>query len=182
MSDHVRRSAGLAAAGLALALSLAGCDLYDLQAWPEDADGYAVAYVVDGDTIDVTDPGGDTQRVRLLGINTPEVEHGGEVAQCGGEEAAAQLSELLPEGTPVELVADSRADDTDRYDRLLRYVETEDGTDVGGELVAGGYAYPWAPRSEPEPERTADYQTAAAEAQEVGAGSWASCPELDESR
>lgn len=147
-----------------------------------EVDETTVAYVVDGDTIDVTGADGATQRVRLLGINTPEIAYGDQAAQCGGEEAAAQLEELLPEGTTVQLVADTRADDTDRYDRLLRYVETDDGTDVGAALIADGYAYPWAPRSEPEPDRTADYQTAAATAQDANAGSWSACPALDHSR
>ena len=48
----------------------------------------AVDYVLDGDTIEVTGAAGSSQRVRLLGINTPEVAHDDEPGQCGGEAAA----------------------------------------------------------------------------------------------
>lgn len=145
------------------------------------ADGYTVDYVIDGDTIDVADPDGSVERVRLLGINTPEVAHEDEAAQCGGDEAANRLAELLPEGTPVQLVADARADDTDRYGRLLRYVETDEG-DAGAALVSEGYAYAWAPASAPDPERLEDYEDATDAARDAGAGSWAACPDLPESR
>lgn len=71
-------------------------------------DTTAVDYVLDGDTIEVTDAAGSSQRVRLLGINTPEVPHDDEPGQCGGEAAAEQLRTLLPEGTAVELISDPR--------------------------------------------------------------------------
>lgn len=103
-------------------------------------------------------PDGSTERVRLLGIDTPEFAHDGDAAQCGGEEAAERLAELLPEGTPVQLVSDSRADDEDRYGRLLRYVETDDG-DAGATLITEGYAYAWTPDSAPDPERLGTTRT-----------------------
>lgn len=138
-------------------------------------------HVIDGDTIDVNTDDGDTERVRLLGINTPEVGHDREPAQCGGEEAAGRLAELLPEGTAVQLVTDSHADAEDRYGRLLRYVETDAG-DAGATLISEGYAYAWTPASEPDPDRLADYETATAAARAAGAGAWADCPDLEESR
>lgn len=137
---------------------------------------------MDGDTLDVTAASGATQRVRVLGINSPEVAHEDNPAQCGGEEAAADLATMLPEGTPVHLVADARADDEDRYGRLLRYVETSDGTDVGRALIDGGRAYAWKPRSAVEPERFADYTTATDDARAAAAGSWSACPDLGASR
>ena len=145
-------------------------------------DTTAVDYVLDGDTIEVTDAAGSSQRVRLLGINTPEVPHDDEPGQCGGEAAAEQLRTLLPEGTTVELVSDPEADDEDRYGRLLRSVELEDGTDAGAALIAAGYAYAWAPSSEPAPARTADYEAATATARDAGAGTWSACPDLDQSK
>ncbi|WP_270410245.1 thermonuclease family protein [Brachybacterium paraconglomeratum] len=142
----------------------------------------AVDYVLDGDTIEVTGAAGSSQRVRLLGINTPEVALDDEPGQCGGEAAAEQLRTLLPEGTTVQLVSDPEADDEYRYGRLLRYVELEDGTDVGAALIAAGYAYAWAPLSEPASTRTADYEAATATARDAGAGSWSTCPHLDQSK
>lgn len=141
-----------------------------------------VDYVIDGDTIDVITPSGETHRVRLLGINTPEVSHDDEPGQCGGEEAAEQLRALLPEGTRVHLQSDTAADDEDRYGRLLRYVELETGDDAGYELVSAGYAHAWVPASAPDPDRIDAYQDATDAAEEGNVGSWATCPNLDESR
>lgn len=143
-----------------------------------------VAYVIDGDTIAVNFPGesGEPQRVRLLGINTPEVSRGDSPGECGGEEATAQLEELLPEGAPVRLATDSRADDADRYERLLRYVELEDGTDAGHALIEQGLAVAWVPPSEPTPERLPDYEEATSTARQAQTGSWATCPTMDTTR
>ncbi|MGO1312900.1 MAG: thermonuclease family protein [Brachybacterium sp.] len=140
--------------------------------------------VIDGDTIDVTGSGGGKpQRVRVLGINTPEVAHQGQSAQCGGDEASKQLEKLLPKGTEVELIGDSRSDDEDRYGRLLRYVETpNDSTDVGAQLIADGYAYAWKPASAPRPDRWDDYEAATNEAQEAQGGSWETCPDFTASK
>ncbi|WP_270410255.1 thermonuclease family protein [Brachybacterium paraconglomeratum] len=145
------------------------------------ADGYTVDYVIDGDTIDVAGPDGSTERVRLLGINTPELAHDGHAAQCGGEEAADRLAELLPEGTPVQLVSDSRADDEDRYGRLLRYIETDAG-DAGATLISEGYAYAWTPACAPTSGRLGSYGDATTTARETNTGSWATCPGFEGSR
>lgn len=172
-----------AGAMAALALAGAGCEQLEGAEQGADANSATVDYVLDGDTINVTTSDGQSQRVRLLGINTPEVAHEGQSAQCGGEEAAAQLEKLLPEGAKVKLVHDSRADDEDRYGRLLRYVETtKNDTDSGAQLIEDGYAYAWKPRSEPQPSRWNDYKDASAQAEDNGTGSWSTCPNLGDSR
>lgn len=144
-----------------------------------------VVRIIDGDTLVVNgaEDGDDPQRVRLLGINTPEVSHGGKGQdQCGGADAAAHLEQLASPGQTVHLITDARADDTDRYGRALRYVETEDGIDLGEQLITDGYAYAWAPASAVTPARAHDYETATDRARAAGTGAWASCPALDESR
>jgi hypothetical protein len=78
-----------------------------------------VTDVVDGDTLDVS----SGMRVRIIGIDTPER------GDCGFDAATASLRSLVA-GKTVTLVAGAR-DDTDRYGRLLRYVDTSDGIDVG---------------------------------------------------
>jgi len=78
-----------------------------------------IVKVVDGDTVDVRLADGRERRVRLIGIDTPEV-HG--VVQCGGPRASRSLKKLLPLGTRVRLVSDPTQDLRDRYGRLLRYV------------------------------------------------------------
>lgn len=89
--------------------------------------GLAVVQIIDGDTIEVE--GG--QRVRLIGIDTPER------GQCGYSEAAFVLAGII-RGRPVVLVPGAR-DDTDRYGRLLRYVEV-DGVDANLEMIRSGRA------------------------------------------
>ena len=74
----------------------------------------SVAYVVDGDTVDLA----SGARVRLLQIDTPEVGTG----ECYSRAAARELRRLLPMGARVGLEADERLDRVDRYGRLLRYV------------------------------------------------------------
>ncbi|HMT61320.1 MAG TPA: thermonuclease family protein, partial [Microthrixaceae bacterium] len=55
-----------------------------------------VVRVVDGDTI-VVDLGGQTERVRLIGVNTPETVDPRVPVQCFGREASDHLHEMLPE-------------------------------------------------------------------------------------
>jgi micrococcal nuclease len=98
-----------------------------------------VSNVVDGDTLDVT-VNGVEQRVRLLGIDTPETKHPQKPVECFGQEAAAQAAELL-QGQVVLLENDESQGDTDQYDRLLRFVWLPDGRLVNYLLIADGYAF-----------------------------------------
>jgi len=90
--------------------------------------GYSaiVSKVVDGDTIDIQ----DGQRIRLLGINTPEK------AQPYFEEATIRMKELVL-GKTVILVMDKS--DKDKYGRLLRHVYV-DGVNTGEVMLSEGYA------------------------------------------
>jgi micrococcal nuclease len=93
-----------------------------------------VVRVIDGDTIDVTPWG----RVRLLGINAPEL-HGGRQTRCFGAHSARRVRELLPPGSGVFLELD--AEERDKYGRLLAYVYLADGQTMLNEiLVANGFA------------------------------------------
>lgn len=87
---------------------------------------YLVTWVVDGDTLEL----GNGERVRLLGIDTPEV------GECGYEKARDRLVALV-EGERVTL---GEGDvDRDRYDRLLRYVDLGP-LDAGLRLLKDGLA------------------------------------------
>ncbi|MDP6586648.1 MAG: thermonuclease family protein, partial [Anaerolineales bacterium] len=88
-----------------------------------------VTRVIDGDTIDV-DIGGRGYRVRYIGIDTPERD------QIGYAEARLANAQLVSNGS-VELEND--VSETDKYDRLLRYVWVEEGM-VNAILVASGFA------------------------------------------
>ena len=100
-----------------------------------DSPSVRVVAVIDGDTIDVA-WAGRRERVRLLGVDTPETVHPNRPVGCYGPEAAAFTHQRL-EGRTVRLEFDRER--RDRYGRLLGYVEV-DGRRFNDELLAGGYA------------------------------------------
>lgn len=102
--------------------------------------GYArVVEVVDGDTI-VVDFEGKSEKVRFIGLDTPETHHPEKPVQCFGEAAHAHLAELIDEND-VRLEADPENSNRDRYDRLLRYVYLEDGTLLNLKMIEDGYGF-----------------------------------------
>ncbi len=98
---------------------------------------FIVTHVVDGDTIDVVTPSGAKERVRLVGIDTPETVDPRKRVQCEGPEASARLKQLLAQKR-VSLEA-KPDEDRDPYGRLLRYVYL-DGNDIGAQMISEGYA------------------------------------------
>ncbi len=100
---------------------------------------YPVVKVIDGDTIDVI-INGQKQRVRLLGVNTPETVDPKKPVQCYGPQASAIARQKLS-GASVELQSDPGQGNTDKYHRLLRYVFLADGTDFDEWLIANGYGF-----------------------------------------
>ena len=100
-----------------------------------------VVRVVDGDTIEVRiDGGNEIEKIRLLGINTPESVDPRCPVQCFGKEASTFAKQLMG-GKRIALQEDVQADDRDKYGRLLRNILLEDGTDVNALLIKEGYAY-----------------------------------------
>ena len=97
---------------------------------------WTVVRVVDGDTIEVARGSSDTDTVRLLGINTPEIHHPTKPVECFGPEAAAFTEEHLA-GRSVQLEGDIEG--RDRYGRRLAYVVV-DGERFNDELLRRGYA------------------------------------------
>jgi micrococcal nuclease len=122
---------------------------------------WSVSEVVDGDTIRVTMPTAD-ETVRLIGINAPE---GGE---CWADAATQALAGFL---AVSEVILERDVSDRDRYGRLLRYVVTRDGADVGGLLIDGGHA--WARSYPPDTSRDTAYRERQDLAQQAGLGLWA---------
>jgi endonuclease YncB( thermonuclease family) len=120
--------------------------------------------------VDVRLGTGPKVRVRLVGIDTPEV-YGGK--ECGGEAASRAAKKLLPKGTPVLLVSDPTQDLRDRYGRLLRYVMKQ-GTDVNRLQVNRGHATVYVYAHHPF-QRTKSYRHAQAHAKRLDAGIWKSC-------
>ncbi len=97
--------------------------------------------VVDGDTMVVRFDNEDKDsKIRLLGINTPEVVDPRRPVECFGKAASGKMHELV-DGKRIRLEEDPQADERDKYDRLLRNVILEDGTDVNALMIREGYAY-----------------------------------------
>ena len=92
--------------------------------------------MIDGDTIDVT-VGDGLERIRFIGIDTPETVDERKPVQCYGPEASAKMKELL---TGESVTLDTKPDeDKDDYGRFLRYVIL-DGKDIGALMLGEGYA------------------------------------------
>jgi micrococcal nuclease len=124
-----------------------------------------VVSVTDGDTVRVRLDSGRVERVRYIGIDTPET---------GADECFAarahEANERLVGERRVLLVLD--ADERDRYGRLLAYVYAG-RTFVNAELVRQGYAEPLVVR--PNVRHLTDFERLARDARTGGRGLWASC-------
>lgn len=102
---------------------------------------YFVSEVYDGDTIGVM-MNGQLERIRMIGVDTPETHDPDTPAQCYGEHATTATKEKLHRKS-VRLEADATNDNRDRYGRLLRYVYSEDNVLWNHELIkrGEGFAY-----------------------------------------
>src|SRR4051794_18049746 len=159
---------------LLLALAFAGCQaLGGGGAQERHVDGAQtgrVVRVVDGDTIHVR-LGGVEEKVRYIGIDTPESVKPGTPVQCFAKRASA-YNERLVGGERVRVVRDAEA--RDRYGRLLAYVyRARDGLFVNAELVRGGYAQPLT--IPPNVAHAEQFRRLAAAARRAGRGLWSAC-------
>jgi len=128
-----------------------------------------VVRVVDGDTLWVLRDGRE-EKIRLIGVDTPEVDWYGGEAECYGEEAGRFARRLLEDGS-VELELDR--DLLDPYDRTLAYVYLEDGRMVNLLLVRRGYAI--VSIYEPNDRYEDRLRDAEADARAGGLGLWSAC-------
>ncbi|WP_380166647.1 thermonuclease family protein [Jannaschia sp. R86511] len=192
------RTGATAVLGLGLALGLAlgagGCGGPDLAepfasvearattdvssvAAPADAQEVTVERVVDGDTLLVSGeagavlPDAGEHRVRLLLVDTPEVDGPNATEECLGPESSEFTTDLLPAGSTVLLAADEET--TDQFDRLLAYAWTPEGVFVNEALAANGFAY--AVVLPPNDEHVGVVTDAEQRAREARLGVWGSC-------
>ena len=132
--------------------------------------GAVVTRVVDGDTIRV-ELDGSSERVRYIGIDTPESVKPNAPVECFSKRAAAENRRLV-EGRRVTLRFD--AERRDRYGRLLAYVyRSEDELFVNAELVRRGYASTLT--IPPNVAHAEEFRRLAADARRAGRGLWGSC-------
>lgn len=135
-----------------------------------------VTAIVDGDTLAV-EVAGREERVRLLGIDTPESVAPDRPVQCFGPEAAQALAGLAPVGTRVRLVLDQEA--RDRYGRLLVYAyRDDDQLFLNRWLVAEGFAATLT--YEPNTAHAADFAGLEVSARSAGRGLWGQCDGPDQ--
>ncbi len=100
---------------------------------PSSYEGVFVRRAVDGDTVVLS----SGERLRYIGMDTPELHHPKKPVQWYAREAM-EFNRTVVEGKPVRLEFD--VERYDKYRRLLAYVYLQDGTFVNAELVRQGYA------------------------------------------
>lgn len=141
------------------------------------ADLCRVVSIIDGDTL-IVDRGGAHERVRLLGVDTPEVHDPREPVQFYGAEASAFLSNLLT-GEDVYVIAE-RPGAVDRYGRALAHIyRAPDGLWVNLELVRQGYAKVYSGEAFQDIDLFLTYQK---RARETGKGLWDQAGQVERDR
>jgi len=154
---------------LAAIVVVAGCSSPSQPSTPPGQSSEArVGRIGDGDSLRLA----DGREVRLLQIDAPELH-----PDCYGRDAAGELERLLPKGSIVELEADRRLDDHDRYGRLLRYVWRGE-ENVNLQLVKLGAASPYFFRNQRGSYAT-DLLAAAKSARSAHLGLWGVCPRAE---
>jgi micrococcal nuclease len=139
---------------------------------PEGTVRAELARVVDGDTIAVEIDGRE-ERVRYIGVDTPETVKPDAPVECFGDAAHALNARLVgDEGTALTLRFDREL--RDRYERLLAYVHrAEDGLFVNARLVAAGAARTL--EIAPNTARAAQLNELEHDARAAGRGLWSAC-------
>ncbi len=130
-----------------------------------------VKRVVDGDTIVVY----PNEKVRLIGVDTPETVHPEKTVQCFGNDAKRFTRDAV-EGKTVRLALDStnaKRGHKDRYGRTLAYAYLDDGRMLNRELIRQGYAHAYTrfPFS-----HLVEFRQLERTARANSLGLWASCP------
>ena len=144
---------------------------FSLQAYASQPTLFKVLKVIDGDTV-LVDVRGNKEKVRLLGIDTPENNPGEEI-ECFSNEATEKMRSFVASQSVI-LIDDRTQGNRDRYKRLLRYVYLPDTkrTFVNGEMIKQGYAYSY--RQYPTLQLD-KFNRLEKEAREKNLGLWGSC-------
>lgn len=139
-----------------------------------DAVKMTVTRVIDGDTVDVSSGGGATERVRILGIDTPEV-YGG--VECWGPEASRFATATLLD-REVTIEYDPTQGRRDQFGRVIAYVILADGADYSTLAAREGTARSYVFRKPVQ--RHDQIVTAELQAMQERRGLWGSCPRENE--
>lgn len=128
-----------------------------------------VTRVIDGDTI-IVDIHGMQERIRLIGVNTPEAVDPRRTVECFGKQASQFLKDTL-EGKSVSLATDPTQGDHDKYGRLLRYVFLEDKIFINKIIIEKGYGHEYTYRIPYKYQK--EFKQAQENARLEGRGLWA---------
>jgi micrococcal nuclease len=138
---------------------------------PQNPGLYTITRYDDGDTIEVN-MNGIAEKIRFIGVDTPETHKPNTPVQCGGPEASEYTKANLKIYGKVRLQADPFSSNRDRYNRLLRYVYLPNGVLWNEDLVKNGYgfAYTYFPFT-----KSALFDKLGEEARLAKRGAWSHC-------
>ncbi len=137
-TNNLEKESGTAAASASLSQEIEELEGETIPT-PSGLPLYKVLRVVDGDTI-VVDKDGKSESLRLIGVDTPELNDSRTGVQCFAKEAAAYTKSLV-EGKAVRLESDPSQGERDKYKRLLVYVFRDDGLLINRAIIAGGFGH-----------------------------------------
>lgn len=133
-----------------------------------------VLAVVDGDTLDVSfATSTQHQRIRLIGVNTPESVDKRKPVQCFGKEASAYTASLINTHAPdrmLTFVPDQSQGEYDKYGRYLAYAYFPDGSMLNEMLIRDGYGFEYTYRTPYDHQKL--FKEAQASARDDGRGLW----------
>jgi endonuclease YncB( thermonuclease family) len=153
---------------LSLSIPIAGC-----LKLPQPEHGRSiVSRIIDGDTIELN----SGEKIRLLGIDTPETRHSSSTVQKLGERSKAHLSKLA---LGKEVTIEQQHGRHDPYGRMLAYVYLEDGGLLNLMMVEDGFALPY---TKYPLAKTQDFILASQEARKNNRGLWSSSEFTQDSR
>jgi micrococcal nuclease len=133
----------------------------------------AVVHLVDGDTLDVVfTKNSKRERIRLIGIDTPESKRPNTPIECFAKKAAGALASITPEGTMVRV--DPDVEERDQYGRYLGYIyRAQDGLFVNLEMARVGMAVPLT--FPPNVAHVDEFLKAGDDARAAQIGLWSAC-------
>jgi endonuclease YncB( thermonuclease family) len=141
--------------------AIASCELY------KGGQAQEVVHVYDGDTVKLA----DGRKVRLIGLNTPEIGRDGKQDEPGAKQAQRHLaSKLRASGHQVYML--TGAQQTDRYGRQLAHLYDRDGNNLSESLLKDGLGY--VITIPPNLRNISCYQAAESQARNARRGLWRS--------
>lgn len=100
---------------------------------------YKSTNIIDGDTIKV-EIDGIEESIRLIGVDTPEMQDSRNMVECFATEAKSYLEKILINKS-FSLESDQSQGERDKYNRLLKYIILDDGTNINKAIIENGFGF-----------------------------------------